>query len=506
MRRRVRGSSRRLALTAALVLAGAAALAQQPGRTQSEAERIAAEGIAIGSEAGAGDDPQTSVAQPVFSARRSAEVTTSIQDLLGPAGDPGGFRAFLRDRGITYGLLYFAEALHTARGGLRRGTAGLGLVDLDIDVDLDTLAGWTGGALHTTFYQIHGRGASRSYVGNLLTVSDIEALTASRLNELWFEQSLFDGRLAVRIGQLATDTEYMVSQTGILFVNGSFGWPAVLATDVPGGGPAYPLAAPGVRVKVVPNANLSIQAGVYDGDPGGPDRFGREPDPQRRNRTGTRFPLSDPAFVIAEVAYAYNIEPGAKGEPGTVTLGGWYHFGRFDALARNAEGRSLADPASTGIGRRLRGDNGIYGLIDQTVYREPDDPNDGASIFVRASGSPGDRNLIDLYVDAGIAYRGLFPGRSDDTVGVAVGVAQVSRAARRLDAEAAALGDLPRPRRSVEAVIEATYQAVLGPGLALQPTIQYVFKPGGGIANPYDPDRVRVRNAAVFGLRAIIRY
>ncbi|WP_164153969.1 carbohydrate porin, partial [Stenotrophomonas maltophilia] len=72
------------------------------------------------------------------------------------------------------------------------------------------------------------------------------------LNELWVEQSLFDGRLAIRLGQLATDTEYMVSQTGILFTNGSFGWPAILASNIRGGGPSYPLAVPGIRVKIVP--------------------------------------------------------------------------------------------------------------------------------------------------------------------------------------------------------------------------------------------------------------
>jgi len=485
---------------AALLLLSASTATAQPAREG------AAEPPAIRFDGGAGGDPQTSVAQPMFSAQRSADVTTSIQDLLGEAGDPGGYRAYLRARGIAYDIIYFAEALHTARGGLRRGTATLGMVDIDVDVDLDRLAGWTGGSLHTTFYQIHGSGASRSYVGNLLTVSDIEALGASRLNELWVEQSLFDGRLAIRLGQLATDTEYMVSQTGILFTNGSFGWPAILASNIRGGGPSYPLAVPGIRVKFVPNANLSFQAGLYDGDPGGPDRFGREPEAQRRNPTGTRFPLSDPGLAIAEVSYAYNIAPGATGEPGTVTLGGWYHFGRFDALARDAGGRVLADPASSGTGRRLRGDSGVYGLIDQTVYREPDDPNDGASVFLRASGSPGDRNLLDLYVDGGIAYRGLLPGRSDDTVGLAVGYARIARAAHRLDVAAAALGDGPRPRRSLEAVVEATYQAVLGPGVALQPSVQYVFKPGGGSANPRDPDGARVRNAAIFSLRAIVRY
>jgi porin len=36
--------------------------------------------------------------------------------------------------------------------------------------------------------------------------------------------------------------------------------------------------------------------------------------------------------------------------------------------------------------------------------------------------------------------------------------------------------------------------------------VQYIAHPGGGIANPRDPDGKRVRGAAVFGLRAITRY
>jgi porin len=113
---------------------------------------------------------------------------------------------------------------------------------------------------------------------------------------------------------------------------------------------------------------------------------------------------------------------------------------------------------------------------------------------------------VDLYIDAGIAYRGLFPGRSDDTLGLAVGVSRISRAARRLDTIAAALGDAPIPRRSAETLVEGTYQAVLAPGIALQPTVQYVIHPGGGIANPRDAEGKRVRNAAIFGLRLITRY
>ncbi len=251
----MRSATYAIVRTAAFVLVAQASLAtaQPDADALATAARVAAEGVAIGSDAGAGGDPQTSVAQPVFSAGRAAEVTTSFQPLLGAAGDPGGYRAYLESRGITFGLISVAESYTNLRGGLRRGSTGLTLLDLDVDVDLDTLAGWKGATAHATVYQIQGSGASRSRVGNLMTVSEIEALPASRLSELWFEQSLFDGKLLLRLGELSADTEYMVSQTSILFTNGTFGWPAIFAANMTDGGPAYPLSAPSVRLKYVPS-------------------------------------------------------------------------------------------------------------------------------------------------------------------------------------------------------------------------------------------------------------
>lgn len=389
---------------------------------------------------------------------------------------------------------------------MRRRAILEGLLDLEIDVDLGPLVGWQGALLHTNLFQIHGAGLSRGTLDNIITVSGIEALPSSRVYELSFEQKLFDDRFSLRFGQLAADTEFAVTQTGTVFVNSTFGWPNNMAVVIPSGGPIYPLAVPGVRAKVVPNANFSLQVGVFDGDPAGPARSGADPDPQRRNRTGTNFRTNDPALVIAEAAYAYNIEPGSTGEAGTVTLGGWHHFGRFDSLRFDGNRVPLASPNSTGIARRFRGDSGLYGIIDQTIYREPDDPNDGASVFVRVAGGPSDRNLIDLYVDAGIAYKGLVPGRSDDTVGIAFALSRVSRTARAFDTDTILATGAPGPRRSSEAVLEATYQGVLGPGVTVQPDVQYIFRPSGGIANPRDPYAGRIRNAAVFGLRTTIRY
>ncbi|VUD70197.1 Porin B [Methylobacterium symbioticum] len=482
------------------------ATAQDFAEASSESLRIATEVPFVRNLRGAGGDPQTSVAQPDTSAKPSANLTTSVQELLGPYGDPGGYRSFLQRNGISYSLTYIGESFANVAGGSRRGGVAEGRLDLQFDADLEELLDWQGARIHANLYQIHGTGLSRYFVNNFITVSAIEALPSSRLYELWFEQRWFDDRFSLRIGQLASDTEFAVSQTGTLFVNSTFGWPNIMAVVLPSGGPIYPLATPAVRAKYVPDKSFSLQIGVFDGDPAGGARVGNDLDPQRRNRTGTSFRTNDPALVVAEAAYAYGLEAHDDIEPGTFTLGGWYHFGRFNDLRSDEQRRPLVDPSGTGVGRFYRGDSGIYAMIDQTVYREPDDPNDGASVFVRVSSSPTDRNLLDFYVDAGIGYKGLLPGRSDDTMGVAFALSQVSRSTRGFDTDSILLAGLPGPRRSSEAVLELTYQAVLAPGVTLQPDFQYVFRPGGGIADPRDTDGDRIHNAAVFGLRATIRY
>src|SRR5215210_5470595 len=59
-----------------------------------------------------------------------------------------------------------------------------------------------------------------------MTASGIEALPSTRLYELWLEQKFFDDKVALRAGQLAADTEFLVSQYATVFVNATFGWPA----------------------------------------------------------------------------------------------------------------------------------------------------------------------------------------------------------------------------------------------------------------------------------------
>ena len=61
------------------------------------------------------------------------------------------------------------------------------------------------------------------------------------------------------------------------------------------------------------------------------------------------------------------------------------------------------------------------------------------------------------------------------------------------------------PARGGETYLELTYQYEVMPWWQLQPDIQYVFNPGGGIANPNAPLK-RVGNELVLGLRTNIQF
>ncbi len=80
-------------------------------------------------------------------------------------------------------------------------------------------------------------------------------------------------------------------------MNATFGWPAINASDLPGGGPAYPLATPGVRVAITSNDKLSLMVGVYNGDPAGPHCTG---DPQVCDDNGLDFRFDSPPLLMVE--------------------------------------------------------------------------------------------------------------------------------------------------------------------------------------------------------------
>ncbi len=417
-------------------------------------------------------------------------------------GDPGGLRTRLGELGISPGLADTEEIFGNPTGGRRTGVIYEGVTELSLGIDTDKLFGFHGGTFNVSAFQFHGRGLGVNNVGALLPTSSAEQnVRGARLFELWYEQVFLDQKIAIRIGQQSSDQEFQVSQLAGLFINSVFGFPTLPSLDLPSGGPAYPLATPAIRLKIIPNDQTTVLLAVFNGDPAGPGLG----DPQRRDAAGTAFRLNDGVFVIGEIQYAINAGDGATGLPGTYKLGAWYNSQNFPDQRFRSDRLSLADPFSTAAVRFRRNDYSVYAVADQTVWREAGVKDGGIGVFARVMGALSDRNLIDMYAQGGVDYKGPFAGRDNDSVGLAVSYAHISDRTSQLDRDRAAFSALLLPIRHSETLMELTYQAQLAPWWQIQPDFQYIFSPGAGIPDPARPTR-RIGDAAILGLRTNVTF
>lgn len=415
------------------------------------------------------------------------------------------FKKGLFDLGYNLQLIYIGEVLGNPTGGVKRGATNEGLFNMSVDGDLDRIAGLNGATFHINAFVIHGRGLTTFNVFDIAPLSGIEARPATRLFEAWIEQQFSQGFAAIRIGQLSADTEFFISDLAALYIDGTFGWPDIMTSDLPsGGGPNYPLATPGVRLKLIPNDQTTLLAALFNGDPSGAGFTGMQ---QVKDSSGINFRLKDPPFLIGEAQFRYNQAADSAGLAGTIKLGVWHHFGDFSDQRIGANGVLLADPLSGGNALVHGGNTGVYGLIDQMVWRLPgDDPKKGVGIFARASAAPSDRNRVDFYADAGVNFIGFWDKRPDDSLGAAASYLRISPQAREIALDEALFTPGPVELLSYEAGFELTYQAQVVPGFLVQPDFQYIIRPRGGALNPLNLAAGRTPDAAVFGLRTLIKF
>jgi len=409
----------------------------------------------------------------------------------------------LQKYGVKFAATYIGEVLGNPSGGLKQGTIYEGRLNLAVDADLQKLVGIDKLTFHANMFQIHGDGLSRRNLQNFFVVSGIEALPSTRLYEAYFEKQWGAKKVSLKFGQLAADSEFFNTKYTNVFTNASMGWPAITSLDLPSGGPSPPLAAMGARLLVNVTDQLSVLGGIFDGDQAGPGPG----DPQERDRHGLNFRVNDPTLLLGQIQYAWNNKKDDPNLTGQIKFGGWRHFGSFADQRLASNGVSLAASASSSEPMLLSGDIGGWTVFEQQIYRLPQSEDRGIGVFARAAGSPTDRNLIDLYADAGVEFIGFRDDRPNDKFGIAAAYAHVSKRAQALDADYQGLVNRNWPARSFEGLLTAVYQYQIKDGWTVQPNFQFIVHPGGGATLPGGPLAGKaLKNASVFGLRTTLKF
>jgi porin len=423
---------------------------------------------------------------------------TGIWERANLFGDPAGLRSKLADAGVTLTLIEQSEVLGNSSGGFKQGATYDGLTTLTVQVDTQKAWGWEGGTINLSALQIHGRNLSQYYLGNLQTVSGIEAQPTTRLWEAWVQQAFLDGKFDVKIGQQSIDQDFMVSANSLIFVNTAMGWPLLPSVDMYAGGPAYPLSSLGVRLRGNPMENVTVLGGVFQDNPPGGSFYG---DTQflGTSRWGANVNLRTGALFVGEAQYGLNLPstdataPKPTGLPTSVKIGFWYDTGRFPNQTTDTLGNALGAANSNGIAKQISGNYSAYALVDQGIWQPSADSAQLLSLFARVMTAPSDRNLVNASINAGVTLKAPFAGRDSDTLGLGAGYGAISHTTPAT------------PHRTGETFIELTYQAQITPWLQIQPDAQYIIRPAGGVPNPYAPASL-LKNEAVFGIRTNITF
>ncbi len=369
----------------------------------------------------------------------------------------------LGDKGILLRLNYTGEEFANLSGGLARGSAYDGLVDIALTLDLKKIAGWNGATFYASVLYPHGDGISQKYTGDYNVLSNIDAYDSFRLYELWLQQKFDNDRLSIRAGQLVVDNNFFVSDNAALFINSIFGVFGTVAHNLTE--PTYPVGGLGILLRYDPKPSFYWQTMVADGNPGTQNG---------NDKHGVRFNLSRSSGAVGftEASYVEKPPDGSTRLRGTYKIGGFYDTSFYE----DNSGSSLH-----------HGNYGAYAIVDHQLYRAPGSTKDafqGLGAFSRISFAPDDRNPVFFYFDTGINYTGLLPTRPKDIFGVAFSWEKLS------DTLLLPSGaNVPSHR---ENVLEVTYVANLNDFFSLQPDFQYIINPGGFHTTP---------NAIVAGLR-----
>ncbi|MCX5696328.1 MAG: carbohydrate porin [Candidatus Omnitrophica bacterium] len=378
-------------------------------------------------------------------------------------GSWNGLRQELSERGVDISGSYVIDLLTNVTGGIRehrfRYDSSMGL---DINVNLEKTYGLKGLQFHVSGVYRQGKNLADD-IGNRFPPSSIYGSEEARLYNLYLEQAMFSDKVSLKVGRLGTGDDFAQSPLYWTFLTNSIdGCPITLPINFFFS--VYPTATWGARLKVSPVSAFTWKGGIYHQD----SKVGRNEahgaDFTWRSNKGLLF--------IQEFSFLPNQYKEAKGLPGNYKLGFFYSTGRFNDLYRDENSNSYA---LTGLAQKRRyGNYGLYFHADQMLYREPNSPDQGFTPFFVLVLQPSDVNEIPFFIDSGLTYKGLIPGRDQDVSGIGFAYGKWSRDLNKHQNDS---GDAPQ---KYEMVIETTYKIALNQWLYLQPDIQYIINPKGG--------------------------
>lgn len=291
-------------------------------------------------------------------------------------------------KNLESSFTYTSDVFANVEGGLETGVRYLDNIDVEVSFDVKDFSFY--------FYGLGNQGKSLTeIVGDVQKSSNIDTQNSWRLYEAFVQRTLPRIESSLLFGLYDLNSEFDVINTGGLFLNSSHGIGPDFSFSGVTGPSIFPLTSLSARLKINPAKGVSLKIAVLDAVPSDPE-----------NTTGTSVFLREKegALLVSELSFSrFGTDSESllkrginENSPFRLVFGGWKY----------TEERE-------GWNGKLESDHGLYAFAEVSMAN-------GLSLFTRAGITNRDISRFNSYVGGGLSYNGLFKGRPDDLVGIAI--------------------------------------------------------------------------------------
>ena len=361
------------------------------------------------------------------------------------SGDWGGARAELADAGVEVFAHFNAIYAGNVSGGVSKDSDYAGDLFYGAIFDLAKIAGWDATTLTISGINRHGDSIDRA-VGGQYSVMQLVGGQTNFLYNVVLEKLFKDGDVSVKLGRMTATDDFVGSPLYSYSLNNAVNG-QIRAVLFDGVMTSYPFVVWGGRVKAKLSEEVALQVGVFQ----------LSNDMWEPSKHGTDMSIASDDGVSVFTQIDWNTE--LAGKPA-----------RFFAGVNTTFGYDIAEFGGGTTSRYTR----FYAHGDVQVYRESETSDEGLTVFATFAYTAQDEvAIIPVQSTLGLHYKGLLPGRPEDRTVAFVTYGGFGDAYS--DAQVLGGGSSV----SNEMVFELGHRVQLKPWAYVQPSVQFIRKPGG---------------------------
>ena len=382
-------------------------------------------------------------------------------------GDCGGWRERLFAAGVE--VFAFDNSIYNGNvsGGIHPGHATIvNDAFAGLKFDLEKLLSWKGGLFVVSGIDRAGEDLTRKYVGSIYSVQQMVGGQRPFLYQVYLQQKLADNKVTLKLGRFSASDDFNASPFyGYSLNNGIDGDIRNVLFDTRFS--AYPFPVWAAALFYDPSPEFIVKLGLFQTSKDMFDNTEHGLDWSIRGEDGY---TAIAQFGWLPQFFKQPVTSGASDGKGTAApvlkgMPGHYHIGvtfsQWDFYPRFSGG--FEDHSY-----------GFYVHGDQMVYQEAPGSDQGLYVFVASGYYPQTEiSIVPFQVNAGLHYKGLFPGRDDDRTVLHFIYGDLS------DDYARSVHVPGRHFADSEKVLEVGHRFQVTKWSYFQPDLQYVIDPGG---------------------------